>query len=491
MQNSYINIVNMGEKMKYFLNIIILFFSINFINSESVKISQIDTSKLLFNQTVSLYLSVTDNKGKPIKNLDKESFEIYESVDGNLYKNIDKISSFKEDANYEQGINFLLLIDNSGSMYNDINDRNTSNDSDMKISYAVNAVKSFLGSIDNVNDKIGIAAYNSYYNILSEPVKDKENIYTHLESIERPGKGEGWTEIYSSLYLAINDFSKIKGRKAIIILSDGMNEPFYKKTGTEHKVFGTKTFTYTEPIDEANKEGISIFAINFANSNKKDNDLTNIAEETGGKVFNAYNQNELEGVYKSIKEQILDEYLLSYKATMSSANKKYVMVTFKNNKQENSAVRYYFSSTLFGDPFNDFNPIIFLAFLAAIILLLLLSLVKFQNKRNTPSLEVLSTESGKAVTKIMDIKDNKTIIGCSDNADMTIVGSKGMKENHATIQFDKKKNAYTLVATGKLTVNNKSVSTKVLESGDLINAGGATIIFDEGMMTKTNTNTKK
>lgn len=55
-----------------------------------------------------------------------------------------------------------------------------------------------------------------------------------------------------------------------------------------------------------------------------------------------------------------------------------------------------------------------------------------------------------------------------------------MKENHATIIYDKAKDNYTVMAQGDLTVNNKVVKTKILESGDVISAGGTTIVFDKG-----------
>src|SRR4030042_2800312 len=90
------------------------------LNAESLRISQIDTSTLLLNQEVQVYISVTDDKGAPVDNITVSRFKIFESADGTTYREIPKINSFKTMANYESGINFLLLIDNSGSMYRDI-----------------------------------------------------------------------------------------------------------------------------------------------------------------------------------------------------------------------------------------------------------------------------------------------------------------------------------------------------------------------------------
>ena len=135
----------MFKKIVIFLYII---FSLQIIFSDSVRISQIDTSKLLFNQDVGVYVSITNDKGDPIKNLTKDMFTIYESTDGNNFEQINEITDFSNNANYEQGINFLLLIDNSGSMYQDMNGRNTNNENIMRITYAKSAVRNFLDVIN-------------------------------------------------------------------------------------------------------------------------------------------------------------------------------------------------------------------------------------------------------------------------------------------------------------------------------------------------------
>ena len=63
---------------------------------------------------------------------------------------------------------------------------------------------------------------------------------------------------------------------------------------------------------------------------------------------------------------------------------------------------------------------------------------------------------------------------------MTIVGAPGLKESQATIIYDKTKAAYTLVSEIPLKVNNKIAEKgRRLESGDVIQVGGVTIVFDE------------
>ena len=80
----------------------------------------------------------------------------------------------------------------------------------------------------------------------------------------------------------------------------------------------------------------------------------------------------------------------------------------------------------------------------------------------------------------MPLENKQTVIGGSNNADLTIVGNPNVKEQHATVVFDAKKKAYTVAGAGDLSVNNQPVKTRVLEPGDVIDVGGTTIVFDDG-----------
>ncbi len=71
------------------------------------------------------------------------------------------------------------------------------------------------------------------------------------------------------------------------------------------------------------------------------------------------------------------------------------------------------------------------------------------------------------------------MIGGSPSANLTIAGAPQIQEQHATILFDPKDKSYTIVGGGDITVNNQPVKTRKLESGDVIDVGGATIVFED------------
>ncbi len=469
------------EFRKNILLIVVFVATTPFCLADSVRISQIDSNRLLLNQQIKLYLSVTDDRGNPVVHLRKKHFRIFESADGKKYRNAAQIKNFQVGSNYENGVNFLLLIDNSESMYWTLEGGKTQNANRRRISYAKKAVTSFLKSISNPNDKVGLAVYNSYFNPFSGPIKDKVKIEQYLNDIERPTGDAIYSEIYGSVDLAVDEFRTTRGRKAIIILSDGVNNPLYHHTKKINGQFGEKNVPYTKPLKALQLEGISLYVVNFGKKgDKKDRLLGRIAARSGGMTFDAHNQKELRQVYLRIMDQVLKEFIVTYQATMEPADRKFVKVKYARNNRKSATTRFYLSGTVFGQPPDRINPLIFIAFVLAGVLLWLLSKVKFEKQRAEPSLEILNPGSGIVTTQVLSLGNGQTVIGSSSEADITIAGSPAINENHATIVFDEKKNQYTLIGKAKMMVNNQSVTTKILEPGDLINLDGTTMVFDEG-----------
>jgi Ca-activated chloride channel family protein len=122
----------------------------------NVRLSQIDPSRLLLTQNVRLYVSVTDDRGLPVEGLGAEAFRIFESPDGQDFQRIEGLSEFKPGAASAEGITFLLLIDNSGSMYDTTAGRATEDVGRMRITHAKNAVRTFLGSMTQPKDTVGL-----------------------------------------------------------------------------------------------------------------------------------------------------------------------------------------------------------------------------------------------------------------------------------------------------------------------------------------------
>jgi Ca-activated chloride channel family protein len=444
----------------------------------NISLAQIDASRLLLTQRVDLYVSVTGEDGRPAQDLSREAFSVYESADGRKLGEARPLEGFQPRAGAEEGITFLLLIDNSGSMYDALDGRPTQEPARMRVTQAKEAVRRFLRSMTGPRDRVGLVAYNTFYQPLSRPGQDRERIAGLLEGIRRPQPEQAYTELYASLSLAVREFAGTEGRKAIVVLSDGENYPYASHSGKPHPIFKSRIFAFTEPIRLCQEEGVTVYAINFGR--EKDRNLRSIALETGGQVFDATDRDELAGVYRKIHEQVSGEYRLTYRATMEPAEKKHVRVEVEARGARTSATRFYFSSTVFGLPLPVLGWPLALPFLLACLLGWLATLLRLESRRGPARLQVLQTRIGSASTRTIALGSSKTVIGGSPKADLTIAGAPGLRGEHATVLYDPKSRSYTLVAGGELTVNNRPAKTRRLEAGDVIDVGGATIVFDDG-----------
>ena len=446
----------------------------------NLRISQIDNSNLLLSQEVQLYLSITDAQGEPIKGVDAADLKVFEGVSSKSLNPLGAPVDFRKASNFEDGVRFLLLVDNSGSMYRNLAGKATKQAKQQRIQIAKEGVKSFLNSVSNPKDRFGLVAYNSFYQLLSPVGRDKAQLLGQLEKLEKPTGDAVYTELYSSIRLTAQDFMSHRGRKALIVLSDGENSPYFQNTKKAHPRFGKERIAWQGALEQLQLEGISLYAIAFGPKGAKhDRYLRQIALQSGGAVFDANNEAELKQVYQKILRQILGEYRLTYQAGMGLEDKKYVKAQLGKGKNKSMSTRFYYSGGLLGQP-QGYSFL--LTGLAAILSLLGfwgLTKVRFEKNYPKPHLEILNDGGAQVSTQILDLSQGQTIIGGAADAGMTIIGGPEVADHHATIVFDPKSEQYTIAAQGALTVNNQPVQTKVLESGDLIRIGATTMIFGQ------------
>ncbi len=441
----------------------------------NVSVAQLDASRLLLSQQVDAYVSVTDEQGRPVTGLGQGAFGVEESSDGGHFRPV-TVTSFAPRAGAEEGITFLLLIDDSGSMYDTIAGTPTTDPALMRITHVRAAVRDFLASMTNPQDRVGLVSFNTFFRVLARPTADRDLISRELEQITRPVPEEAYTELYASLMLAARELAGTRGRKAIIVLSDGENFPYALHSGKPHPVFHSRIFAPSDSILAAQEEGVTIYGISFGP--EKEKRLHDITVESGGTLFDAANPQELTSAYQVIHRQVAAEYRLTYRAGTAPAEKRYVRATVSAPGGNASATRFYFASTVFGLPMDRLSPLLLVPLLLAIAALVLVSRLKLERRAQPANLEVLQTRVGHTSTRVLPLTTAKTVIGGSRAADITIVGAPQVKEQHATILFDPKDKSYTVVGSGEVLVNNQPTRTRKLEEGDVIDVGGATIVFN-------------
>jgi len=470
--------------MKKFLTLPFILFSVFcFIYpGTNIRISQIDPGRLFLFQSVDCYLSITDALGNPVKDCTHDMFRLEEDYDQEFTAPRSmKKTGFRRGINSEQNIFIMLLLDNSGSMYEPL--KTMSGTNVIKIEQARLAVKYLFDNIRlNNKDRLGLAVFNSFFRVLTRPEKNYSGFEPALNNIQKPLEEERATELYYSI-VQTTEHLPPAGRKALIVLSDGENFTFKRKTGKSHPEFGDKIFLPADALMAVQKAGISVYAVHFGSGSKKDQSLSAIAVKSGGMVFDAAHEEELKSVYKKIMEQIAAEYLLRCRAGAGAWDKNHVQAVFMPDNSRSEIYRY-FSGTVFSRPEALPPAVYLLSALAGIFLLIVLLKIKFENKNILPLLQVLSPAGKVSAQTIVVSPEQVTVIGSSATAALTIAGSPKIKEEHALIAWDEKKSAYTVAGSGDITVNNRPVKTRVLENGDVINIEGTTLVFDQGQLKK-------
>lgn len=427
--------------------------------AEGLTITQIDASKLLSSQSVRLFLSVDAKTGT--KNPEASDITVEESADGVNWVPV-RVRSVTKGSNVDEGISFLLLIDNSGSMWDGLDGKPTDDPKATRIAHAKSAAKDFIGELSLV-DRAGLSAFNTNLKTLSPISADSSGIPGALDRIEKPSRDEAYTELYGSVAASLKAFGEAGRRKALIILSDGEHFPFPAKGSTT---------TISDDINEAVRNGVTCYVVNFAPAS--DAELPRAATESGGLVFNARDSHELLGIYTAIRSNIQNEYAIDYTASMLSGDKRYVRVSAKGLETE----RYYYAGNVLGSHASGVEA--WMALFVLIPLALYIALLFFKLERETSAAGIqLLYGAGKATTKAFALTNALTVIGGAETADITIAGNPALKANAATIVFDETHGQYTIAAASDLTVNNKPVKTKRLEPGDVINMAGTVVVFDD------------
>ncbi len=436
-----------------------VFFLPGIIPAQNLTITQIDSAKLLTSSTVDCYVSITDRDGVPLPSVNSSLLRAeHETAQGMAPA---EILSMDKNESSNTKITFLLVLDNSGSMY-------TSH----RMEHAVRAVKDFLGSIHNDDVRVGLAVFNTRYNLLAEPGNNMDTVEEALSEIEKPDSKDAYTELYYSIGRAAEDLSKYSGRKAVVLLSDGENYPYFTKSGKLHPDFGKKLYRPENALAPLQKDGVTLYGINF--SLRRDKALSSISTASGGTMYSALTAGELSDVYGEIKRRIENEYRLTVAAPLVFLEAPAVTIRYAGM----SDTRTYSARSLMGSPAD--KPVLFslIVFGLALILWILLLFIRFEKAASAAEISMLPGGAGKPLQRTIVIDSHRTVIGRSPQADFTVAGISEMKENHAEIVRDEKKGTYTIISGESISVNNNLTKKRELKPGDVINVEGATIVFD-------------
>jgi VWFA-related protein len=310
-----------------------------------------DTPTMQVNvKVVTLPVTVRDKHGKMITSLGKDDFTLTE--DGRPQT----IKYFSLDTKLP--LTLGLLVDTSRSMNSVLDQERSASE------------KVLDQMLTDPQDRAFLIHFDKQVELLQDLTSSKDKLRAALKELETPelersdsddgsdsGSSRhhgGGTQLYDAVYLASNELmKKLQGRKALIILSDGVDR-------------GSKE-SLSEAVEAAERAETVVYAIYLKGEEEQQRGgnggghhggisfpggggggwpggggggnprgggqgrqqelhvdgkkmLTEICDKTGGRLFEAKKKDQVEGIYSEIAEELRSQYMLGYTPDKGSSS---------------------------------------------------------------------------------------------------------------------------------------------------------------------------
>jgi Ca-activated chloride channel family protein len=267
---------------------------------------------------VQLNVAVTDDKGNYVTGLKPEDFSITED------KLPQKISTFEE--NSEPGRSVMETARKGAPNPPDTPAKNADPDSSMTpasaasvtISHLADAsvfvlfdtsnymYKSFVFAQDSIAefirsmDESSKVAFYSYSRNLSRATSLTSDHFRTVNGVRSTVAGDD-AALYNSLLLTVKDAAPLKGRKAIVVFSNGPdNASSVPPEDVAELAQSTGTIIYIISTRQAQEDPVSAAA------------FERMSKVSGGKAYFAKNWREEKQAFASVREDLVHLYTLSY-----------------------------------------------------------------------------------------------------------------------------------------------------------------------------------
>jgi VWFA-related protein len=254
---------------------------------------------------VELYTTVLDRDGHPVTSgLTAKDFAVTEDGAKQQIVRFDRVTDLP--------IHAAVAIDVSASMQS-------------SLVKAQEAALRFLEGSIRPKDRAAVITFNDHPNLAVKFTRDVRTLAGGLAGL----KAERGTALYDSLVFSFYTFNGLKGRRAILLLSDGKDE-------------GSR-FTWEESLEFARRAGVAVYAIGLGDDVEKKK-LSRLAEETGGRAFFPKDATELPGIYSTIEEELRSQYLIAYQSATTRKDLGFRTVDLKVSRPgvEAKTIRGYY-----------------------------------------------------------------------------------------------------------------------------------------------------
>lgn len=244
-----------------------------------IHITQVDTSTF---PMVTVYLSVTDAYGEPV-GIDPTLLQIYENgvaVEGSQIEGAGEVGR----------LSTLLVMDVSGSM-------NMAG----KLEAAQAAAQAYI-DLMRPGDQVGLLTFNTETSYVQALTQDADVLSASIASLT----AEEDTAMYDALVEGVALLGETTGRKAILVLTDGLDN--------------RSEMGEMDVLAAIGPEGLSISTIGLGDPSHGDATnagldvpgLMSLASDAGGAFSYANDQESLTALYASLARTLQSEYILTY-----------------------------------------------------------------------------------------------------------------------------------------------------------------------------------
>ena len=232
---------------------------------------------------VRLLVSVRDQYGGLITNLNKEDFRV---ADSSVPQ---EIAVFERNTSLPLSV--AILIDTSGSTQIDLH-------------YEVDSVMKFIPALlgaGNPDDTFALYSFNYRTNVEADFSRNPHRAERALHSL----RGDGGTSLYDAIYLASDELSSREGRHVMVIITDGGDTTSYKR--------------YDDALLAAQRADVVLYPVvvipiesDAGRNTGGEHALTTLAESTGGKIFYAEGFEQLDRSFDDILRALRTQYLVGF-----------------------------------------------------------------------------------------------------------------------------------------------------------------------------------
>lgn len=244
-----------------------------------VRITQVDNSQF---PNVTVYVSVTNSAGEPV-GVDASTIQIQEN--GEVIQPVDIRGGGEGQADL---LTTMLVIDISGSM-----------DKNGKLQAAKDAAKTYVTQM-RAGDQAGLITFDTQTYYVQPITTDTVALINAIDGLQTGGD----TSMFDALIEAEQALANTTGRKAIIVLADGLDNH--------------SQATADDVITQIGPSGLTISTIGFgdaatsAQAGLDETALRGLAEKSGGMYSYASDGESLTALYEQYGRTLQSEYAITY-----------------------------------------------------------------------------------------------------------------------------------------------------------------------------------